>query len=371
MTYRRPLTVALAGLVVLAACSSDDSADDTTSTAETTTTTSTVPETTPTTTPPPSTSSTSTTTTTLPEIIRQPLTGEPVDSEADLVDRAALAVKIDNHPSARANHTGLANADIVFEEIVEGQLTRFLAIFHTTGSDPVGPIRSGRSQDVGLLASFNEPLFAWSGGNAGVTSLIANSPLVDLNAVRGGQGYYRGPGGTPHNLYNDTETLWAQTPEDHPGPPEQQYAYLRPEETFTGEEVAGMNVVVGGVGVGWEWDADSGKWLRNQGGRAHNDVTNGRIAATNVVVMTVSYVPSAIDSRSPEAVTVGEGHVFVFSDGKVAEGTWARLAAQAPIEFLDEAGEPLLLSPGNTWIELAAGFTQEGSERPVAAVETF
>ena len=126
-------------------------------------------------------------------------------------------MKIDNATGARRNHSGLAVADIVFEEIVEGSITRFAAVFHSQGSDVVGPIRSGRSQDVDLLTSFVEPLFAWSGGNAGVTRLIAESPLTDLNAVRGGKGYYRGSGTQPHNLYNSTDALWAQTPEGHPG----------------------------------------------------------------------------------------------------------------------------------------------------------
>ncbi len=62
----------------------------------------------------------------------------------------------------------------------------------------------------------SQPLFAWSGGNPGVERLIADSTLTDLNWQRGGRGYYRGPGSIPHNLYNDTATLWSQTPEGHP-----------------------------------------------------------------------------------------------------------------------------------------------------------
>ncbi len=82
-----------------------------------------------------------TTTTIAPVIIRQPLTGEPLASEAGIVARPALAVKIDNHPGARRNHSGLAVADIVYEEKVEGSLTRFAAVFHSQDADPVGPIR--------------------------------------------------------------------------------------------------------------------------------------------------------------------------------------------------------------------------------------
>jgi len=361
--------VAVAAAVTVASCSGGDgSAAETSTTAAQTTTTTVAPTTSSTTSTTTTTTTTSTTTTTLPVIVRQPLTGEPIGSEAEIVNRPALAVKIDNAPAARRNHTGLAVADIVFEELVGSQISRFVAIFHSTGSDPVGPIRSGRQQDEDIVGSFNVPLFAWSGGNAGVTRLMRESPfLVDLNAAHS-RGYYRGPGGTPNNLYNDTESLWAQTPFGHPGPPSQQFPYLRPEEDFSGEPVAGVTVEVGNISVRWDWDAESGRWLRSQEGGAHIDKTHGRIGATNVVVMVVDYVPSTIDARNPRALTVEAGPAFVFSDGEVVEGRWERGHRLYPISFLDASGEPIALSPGNTWIELPEGIDSGDPENPGVAM---
>ncbi|NDH45058.1 MAG: DUF3048 domain-containing protein, partial [Actinobacteria bacterium] len=134
------ITVGVIGIVALAACGggSSQSATDTPAVEES------APETT--------VGEPTTTTTTLPPILA-PLTGLPVGAE---VMRPALVVKIDNHPKARPQW-GLNQADIVFEENVE-MLTRFAAVFHTNDSDPVGPIRSGRKQDVDLLESFNAPL---------------------------------------------------------------------------------------------------------------------------------------------------------------------------------------------------------------------
>ncbi|MFM8451505.1 MAG: DUF3048 domain-containing protein, partial [Acidimicrobiaceae bacterium] len=118
-----------------------------------------------------------TTTTTIP-IVRAPLTGAQAPDET-VIGRPAMVVKIDNHPKARPQW-GLNQADIVFEENVE-QLTRFAAVFQSQGSDPVGPIRSGRLQDIDLLASLNAPLFVWSGGNSKVTSEIRKSTMIDLS----------------------------------------------------------------------------------------------------------------------------------------------------------------------------------------------
>src|SRR4029078_12309197 len=95
-----------------------------------------------------------------------PVTGLPITDPA-ATQRVALVVKIDNHPDARPQ-SGLNQADIVFEENAE-QLARFAAVFQTNAPDPVGPIRSGRTQDVELLGSLHKPIFVWSGGKRGVT----------------------------------------------------------------------------------------------------------------------------------------------------------------------------------------------------------
>ncbi len=357
---------ALGGLALLGACSGDDDeaapptdpevSEEVTTTVSGATTTAAAAAETATTSAAPAEPTTTTTTTTTTTIPRQPLNGVPLEEGESIIDRPALAVKIDNLSAARRNHSGLANADIVFEEIVEGDITRFAAVFHTQGSDPVGPIRSGRSQDVGILTSFNEPLFAWSGGNPGVTRLIAESTLTDLNAVRGGEGYYRGPGTAPNNLYNSTDRLWEQTPEDHPGPPPQQYAYLPPGDVFDGDPVESVQVFLGGVNIEWVWDAEEGVFRRFQSGSEHIDVVNGPITADNVVIMAVEYIPSVIDTRSPEAQTVGNGRVFIFSNGSVVEARWSRSSIEVPIRFHTVSDVDIALTPGNTWIELAEGL---------------
>ncbi|MDX2379881.1 MAG: DUF3048 domain-containing protein [Acidimicrobiia bacterium] len=356
MTFTRPAACAAIAALLLAACGGgdDDTADTTPTTAAPTTTESAETTTSAAETTTTSSSSTSTTSPTVPVVYRQPLTGEPLASEDDILARPALAVKINNHPAARRNHSGLGVADVVFEEIVEGNITRFAAVFHSQGSNPVGPIRSGRTQDVNLLLSFNQPLFAWSGGNAGVTRIIADSPLTDLNPFKGfGSAYYRGSGSAPHNFYSSTDALWALTPPDHPGAPPQQYPYLAEGEEFQGQPTGGVELQIGSINVDWLWNADSGKFRRIMGGSDHVDVQHGPIESTNVIVMGVDYQPSRVDARSPEAQTTGEGPVAVFSDGKVVEGHWKREFSLFSLEFFDDNGERIKLSPGNTWIELA------------------
>ena len=346
MKPARPF-IALAVLaLVAAACGGGGGGDDSTTTSSTSTTSTTVKATT-------TTSSTSTTTTTtLPATIRQPLTGQPLDSEDQVLQRAALVAKIDNNAAAVPNHSGLAVADIVFEEIVEGRTTRFAAVFHSQSSDPIGPIRSGRTQDVDLFTSFNQPLFVWSGGNPNVTRAINESTLINLGPSNA-SGYFRGPGGAPHNLYTTTDNIWSQTPLGHPGPPEAQLQYLEADDEFGGESTAGVTARVGSENIEWTWNPEFEKFDRSQRGRAHDDKVFGRIRATNVIVLGVAYAPSPADRRSPEAQTVGTGPAYFFSGGEVIEGTWKREFSLFPIEYVGPDGEPIQFAPGNTWIELA------------------
>jgi len=366
-TTRRPratrLALGLAAALLLAACGGGGGdADDSTTTASTSstsTTSSTVPKTT--------TTSSSTTTTEVPLIPRQPLTGEVLESTDEIIDRPAMVVKIDN-VNAQQNHTGLAIADIVFEEVVEGRATRFAAVFHSRSADPIGPIRSGRTQDIDMFTSFNSPLFVWSGGNPGVTRLINESSLINMGPSNA-TGYFRGPGSAPHNLYNSTDAIWMQTPPDHPGPPGQQYFYLDEGDTFEGDPVAGVRLPVGSRVVDWDWNPETGTFERSQSGSEHFDKTYGRIGATNVVVMGVEYGRSQVDRNSPEAQTVGEGPLYVFSDGKAVQGTWKRGVSLFAPEFYDNDGDIIELNPGNTWIELAEQIPSFDPEKPGVEVE--
>lgn len=350
MTNSKYLAGAAALALVAAACSGGSSPEVAITTVTSTTTA--VLETT-STTPSGSTSAMPVPSTTLaPDVPRQPLTGVPVASEADIADRPALAVKIDNAPPARRNHSGLAVADVVFEEKVEGSLTRFAAVFHSQDADPVGPIRSGREQDVNLLSSLNQPLFGWSGGNPGVTRLIRSSFLVDVGAPSNSGSYYRGPGSAPHNLYSDTASLYALTPEDSPGAPTRQFEFLDDGKFFAGDVAKRVSFAIGSIDIVWDWNAGEGRYERTQEGEKHVDKTYGQIGAQNVIVLAVDYRQSSIDSNAPEAVTLGEGQASVFSNGEVITGRWQKELAVYNFVLTDDNGNPIKLTPGQTWVEL-------------------
>src|SRR5205823_11259651 len=110
-----------------------------------------------------------------------PLTGIGVGGYT--TGHPALVVKIDNVgdvPSGARPQMGINEADVVFEEMVEGGYTRLATVFHSTPADPVGPIRSARSTDVALLTPLNHPLFSYSGANSDFKKLVQESSMVDV-----------------------------------------------------------------------------------------------------------------------------------------------------------------------------------------------
>jgi len=329
-------------LAVMVACS--DSKGSTTETPVPTIGISTIPPTVaPASTVPPATIAE--TTTTIPEVVF-PLTGLPVNGSATAL-RPALVAKIDNAPGA-IPQTGFNSADLVYEEIVNDGITRFAMVFQSTDSDPVGPCRSGRIQDINLFGSLNAPLFVWSGGNAAVTNAVASSDLVNMGPNFAPVYFRSNVHSAPHNLYTKTADIWALAPPESL-PPVQQFLYRAAGEAVMGGPNAGVQLEMDNYSVGWAWNAGTGLYERTQEGKVMMDAgTNSVVTTNNVVVLVMQYR----NAGSPEAQSIGTGEVFVFTGGNYIHGTWTRADRLLPFTLTDDSGAPIKLTPGRTFIEL-------------------
>lgn len=281
-----------------------------------------------------------------------PLTGLAID-DPSRADRPAIIVKIDNAPGAWPQ-TGLTSADIVYEENVESW-TRFAAVFHSQGSDPVGPIRSGRTQDINIGTSLDHPLLVWSGGNPTVTKLINKSELVNMSVSAAGPngGYYRSSDKrAPHNLFTKTSAIWALD-EGRGGRPVPQFEYRADSDPVAGTESAGVKLRMdGSMKASWIWDASTGLYMRSHGDKPHVLSDGSRVSTNNVVILVCDYKTSVADSRSPEAQTTGTGVAWVFSDGRMITGTWSRADNASGWTLTADDGSVIALTPGRTWVEL-------------------
>ncbi len=280
------------------------------------------------------------------------LTG--LDVDPGTAARSAVAIKVDNARAARGQW-GLDGADVVFEENVEG-LTRFVAVFHSRDPIEVGPVRSARTGDLQVLAALNRPILGWSGGNPGVTAWVEAGDraglLVNLSALRHGSCYRRESSRkAPHNLVAKTECL--RRVGATAGPARSIWSFLPSGQAPLGERTDTIDVAMDGVKVRWTWDPAVGRYLRFQDGKPHMTAGGVQISATNVVVMRTVHLPSQVDARTPEAQTVGEGAVVIYSGGVARAGIWRRAGQNDPWTFVTHAGEVMGLVPGTTFVELA------------------
>ncbi len=277
-----------------------------------------------------------------------PLTGLP-DESGESLTRPALAVKIGNNVEARPQ-AGITEADIVYEEIVEGGVTRYMAIYNSTVPERVGPVRSVRGMDPNITLNWGG-IFAYSGGTSTNESKIKNTDgILALNETAAGNGMKRDSSRrAPNNLYAIPSVLFQR--DGKPVPPVAQFKYSKNTVDAT-EEVSSF--VIGfksGFACTWTWDATQSKFLRSYGAKPVVDQKNKQVVAENIVIQFIRY-PS-----ESEGITTGSGDVWVFRDGRVIKGTWNRPDVGSPATFTDAKGEIIALRPGQTWVELASTTT--------------
>ncbi len=286
-----------------------------------------------------------------------PLTGLEASPASEI--GPAVVIKIDNVPVARPQ-TGINQADILYEELVESGVTRFAAVFHSVVPPVVGPVRSGRSTDIGIVASFATPVFAFSGANSIFDRLIAKQPIVNRGAEVAG-GYWRSSGRVaPHNMYTSAADQQAAAGGGSPPPPHFTYAPA-PTAPATGEAATTLRLrylAGSGFPVEFRWDDDAAGWLRWQNGTAHVDSDGVQLAPRNVIVQFVEYLDTGLTDKWGEVlyegVSVGTGPALVFTDGAVVEATWTRPRLVDPTTFTDAEGNHVALGAGQTFVALIA-----------------
>ena len=263
----------------------------------------------------------------------------------------AVVVKVSNNNNAsRAALFGLDQADIVFEERIEDSATRFFSVFHSRLPASVGPVRSGRTTDIQLTENLNNPVFAYSGSNQGVTNQInfaAQNNLLTPFVNTDRSPFARSSNfRAPDNLFVSPAGLAACGPRINPTPI---FSYGNATSTTA---VPATTVELNARSP-FRFDFDGRNWVRSQSGTRHVTMTGASLAPRNVVVLFVNYVQSQVDAASVDASTVGSGNAWVFRDGTVTQGAWSRGAGHLGYTFTDGNGTAVNLARGQTWVVLA------------------
>lgn len=286
-----------------------------------------------------------------------PLTGAEPPNEA-VAERPAVAVKIENAPVAYPL-SGLEDAEIVFEELVEGGVTRFMAIYHCTDSTKAGPVRSARAVDPAIMIPITK-ILAFSGANKPVLEALEESEvaIVEENTSNGGLERIPREGlAMEHTLYADTKAIrkvgrdrWSDPP------PDEMFSFGDLGDNGRARKVASVTIgFSAATTVSYSWDGDS--WARTQGGQPFMTESGEQVTVANVLIeeheVNLSEVTDVAGNPSVViADETGSGRAVLLRDGRAIKGTWSRESLEDPVRFTTKKGEKMVFAEGSVWIHL-------------------
>jgi hypothetical protein len=283
-----------------------------------------------------------------------PLTGEDPPQGVDLM-RPAVALKIENSPDSRPQ-TGLDQADIVYEEIVEGGVTRFMAVYHCHDAAEGGPVRSARFDDPMIAKPFTR-ILAFSGANEIVLRELNEQKLIALDELNASGSLFRVPPGSTdvHSVFADTLKLRRLGKKrGKVGPPKGAYFEFGdlPDRARKARSVS-LHFNPNNE-IKWRWKKD--RWMRFEAGVPFNSSGGEQIGTPNLLVQEVdvnnsNFITDVAGNPSPDIDLGGKGRAFLFRDGKVVVGKWNANKNGVP-SFETKTGDPFTFEIGSTWIEL-------------------
>jgi hypothetical protein len=286
-----------------------------------------------------------------PAVQTAPLTGLP-DPNGVANGRSAITVKVNN---TNANtQAGVDRADVVYEEVVEGQYTRLAAIFNSHAPDKVGPVRSVRRTDASIVWPIGG-VFVFSGGAQASLDAINEAPVIQLDETRAGSMMFRDDSAeAPYNLWAHVDQMYRAEKDAKPVPPPSLFTYRPDDAPPVGTPVTSVRVgFQAGFDVTWTWNKEKHVWERTTGSMAASPTQgDGKsVAPQNVVVLKVNYA-GGVGVEGSEAELTGRGDALVFTAGREIRGRWERDTKEDVTKLVDGEGNEIQLTPGPTWVEL-------------------
>ncbi len=325
-----------------------------------------------------------------PKDVESPINGILyTKSQAEIfMNRRPLAIMINNHTDARPQF-GLTEADLIYEAVAEGGITRFLALFHAHDSDKVGPVRSARIYYEDWAAEFNAWFAHWGGAymddndlarqddptfqftcnpDADAYAKINRIGLPSLDQMwLGSSAYWRDESSgkaLEHTGFTSTQKLLNEAPNRYP---ETGWQNFEPFQTWLFKDDL-KEADRPGAGafeiyfwedypdydVRWEYDPATNEYVRYQGGEKQIDAANNQeIRAKNVIVQFTDQGFFGDKKGHLKYETIGVGQAKVFLDGKVIDAKWQKPTIRARTRYFDAAtGEEIKFNRGQIWIEI-------------------
>ncbi len=303
----------------------------------------------------------------------QPLATSTIDVIAKLVTRRLdgvlvpagdeayppRAVMIENHPDARPV-SGLSLASVVIEAPVEGGITRFMALYDATSTlEETGPVRSARPYFVDWANGFHASYFHVGGSPEALDKIKTLPNFVDVNEFAYGTSFWRDSRRVaPHNVYTDKERMDVILGRKQATGTRavEAWHFIDMASSTDRGDVKSVRIPYGGsFNVTWNYTAERGVYVRNQGAVAQKDRDGSPIEVNNVVVIKTEQ--QVLDNVGRLRVrTTGNGEALAYRDGRKFILRWRRMAGE-PIRFEGDDGAEFLFTRGKTWIQVTTDDT--------------
>ncbi len=286
-----------------------------------------------------------------------------VQVEPGVANVFPTAIMIENLVQVRPQ-SGLGKANVVYEALAEGGITRFMAVFaNDSFMEKVGPVRSARDYYVDFAEEYGA-IYAHAGGSPeALGKLQSSKEVLDANALTGGvQQFFQRDTKTaaPHNLFTNSglisELMKNKGVNESEGKYEAwKFADDSTEATATTADATSIHLDFSSSDykVSYDYDAADKVFNRLNGGKPHADaLTDKQITVKTVVVQKTAVVASGDDKGRVDVRTTGEGDALVFVNGGVIEGSWKYDNGDTRTRFYDAAGDEIVFEPGNIWVEV-------------------
>jgi hypothetical protein len=265
-----------------------------------------------------------------------------------------VVIKVDNASTARPYQRGISHAAVVYQELVESGLTRFAAVYDGSWSGEVGPIRSARETDIGLLAQYGRITLSFSGANTGVMrSVLAaarKQQLIDASHENFPALYREGPRRKDSYNFFATPTRLRMA---RPGVGTKDVGFhFAPLRKSAGRSAKAATVRFSPYSsVIVRYNTRSGRYAVYQDGHLMPGVAPANVIVQRVRIKGSRYV-DVLGSPTPYTITTGRGSAVLLRDGRLVTASWRRLTVKTGTRFLDDKGRDVPMKPGPTWVLL-------------------
>ena len=283
-------------------------------------------------------------------IYYSPLTGEVV-AEQSMTTKPVTAIMLENSPDARPQ-SGLKDAEVVYEAVAEGGITRFLALYQQRQPETIGPVRSLRMYYVDWLTPYNASV-AHVGGSAAALKVVRGGGYRDIDQFFNGSYYRRATDRyAPHNVYTSFSKLNQLNTSKGYLSSDPKIMERGDDAKDPVQDATTVNLTISGptYNSSYTYDATAKVYNRNQAGAPHLDREAGQIQAKVIVALRVTMQKVFEDGYRESITTTGTGEAMIFQNGNAIKATWHKDSREDQLRFTDAAGQPVKLARGTTWI---------------------